>query len=262
LLPLFLVAVLVAAPLTGPSGLDGAGLGMDPAAKWRVYGDVNGHGRDWRSFSPTLGAGFRARPGLEVEVQVPAGFESWWWGTDAGLGNVTLGIHALQTDRLLRWTAGGTVSLPTSRLGGAILGAFNEAFRRMDLRFPYWAVVSAPVHLETGRTVVGTLDSSVQAFFGPWGWESGAWEYGDIVTVVTPGVAGRLPADTLLGVRASWVQVWTRDDPYDDQYAVEPWLRHDFGSRAFASAAVTLPLRGYLDGTSWWGWTLGGGATF
>jgi len=239
------------------SAQDGAGLLVATQAdgRYRVWTDVGLHAEpDEAVLALVAGGSYLLRPRVELGAQLPVASYLSGYGRTFGMGNVTLLVRHVNELGPVRLVAGATVAGPR---GWMIDGAFLDGFQHPYSWFPYRVAASVPVHAEVGEVWVGTLDAALQAYHhGRW------WSGSDVATLLAPGVALRPTTSVVSGVRAPWLRVYTRDEPYDHQLSVEPWVRVDAWRRAFVSARLNVPLAGYIDhDASWWGLMLGAGVS-
>lgn len=227
-----LCPVAEAAPLTIPAGQDGAGLGLRPDQAGRVWSDVGIHlYENSATFALVLGGGLQISPSFEVEIQAPLAVSVGPSASGGRPGNLTLAGRYVDTAGPVRVHAGGALSLPTARMngwGGAMDGAFPDAFQHVPLWFPYDVVVAFPLHIEIGRAVVGSLDASPQVYFGAYSWPGPL----DIASVITPGVGVWLREDVALGLRAPGSTSTPVGTPTTTNSPSSPGSEWTFGSGA------------------------------
>ncbi|MGC4064759.1 MAG: hypothetical protein QM784_08975 [Polyangiaceae bacterium] len=267
LVVLALASGAAAAPLISASGLDGAGVGINPSQIGRVWGEAAFHSQDDLTiFAPTFGAGFTPIPELELNFVLPITHVSGEGDSKTVLGNVYVGANYLSLDGPVRATVGLGIALPTaptddfeSVIAGS-LGFYPHGAQHMELRIPGYTDVLVPLHLEMGTRVVGSLDGSFH-FSIP---SSDIRDDQDTKTMATiaPGFGIYLSERVIAGMRLPMWFYLPDDEDDHAQVTVEPFLRLNLGQQGFLGVRFNVPVDDPLKEADMWGLHLGGGGAF
>lgn len=253
-------------PLMAPSGFEGAGLGKTSQQRGRAWGEIGYHTQDRITIvAPTFGVGLLPVPQLELEAIFPFSHARGDNDSETTFGNLYLGANYLSLDGEDRVKVGLGMFLATAPTGNGsevatnIYGTYPEGLQHFWLHIPYGYGVVAPVHLEGGRRIFGSLDAAGIVVIP----SADAPDSADTEMYATfaPGVGMRAIASTSLGVRVPMFWAITADSGDDFQITVEPYLRFDFGS-GFFSVRFNIPVDDPLKKESIWGLLLGAGGAF
>ncbi len=257
-------------PWTGATGTTGAGLGVKPDQKGRVWADFAFHTQqDATLFSPLVGGGFQPMPQLELELVVPMAYASveafdqhesrYRVGAPMVAGSFIGG-----QDRLRFKVGGGIAYNPVEidNLAGAVALGGGYAMRGtwdMWLWAPETFSLVAPFRIEyflKPNLVLG--GDAALAISIP------TYEDGEVEMPFQIGATfGAWVSDTILvGGRLGEVWVITEGD---SQLFLEPYFRAHFGP-GFLTARFTLnlddPYGFAFEEDKVWALHVGGGAVF
>ena len=272
----FLISVAVtldvtAAPLFSASGLDGAGLGLLEEQHGRAWGELAYHKQSNLTIvSPTFGIGFIPISQLELGLTIPISRVVSVNPdiAETQLGNLRFSASLLSLSGEPRATVGLGLALPTAPAGDSTAIATNQValaphgYQHMTLRMPQYSGIDLPLHVETGKTIIGSLDASVQVLL-----PTSKNPSRDAIGAMTfsPGFGGYATDHLILGLRLPmWFFLTGKDSESKDraQLTFEPFIRLNLGTYGFISTRVTIPMDRPLTEAKMWGFHLGGGGAF
>lgn len=259
-----------ATELAAPSGFQGAGLGMGEQ-RARVWTELAFHTQERMTvFAPTLGAGYRIVPNLEVEAILPMAYGSFklFRNDDSGfgVGNPRFGVNWVNLDGSVRYKIGLGITAPLAPDEGAKALAVGFAagtfgVQDADLWVNKRISASLPVRIEAGERVVVSADAAVAALFPTGDSKADTEAY----LQAAPGVGVYASDNVLIGVRVPIFWVFTNDSGDNAQVALEPYVRGNIGA-GFLNARFTMnldePYGFAFDEGRVWGAHVGGGLTF
>lgn len=257
-----------AAPLISASGLDGAGLGQNPAAQGRAFGELGYYSQDQLSITNVdLGAGYLLNENLEFGLLVPYTHVVNYDEPEGELGNLALHGAMLQLRESFRFSLGLRLALPTAKGQRTLDVTSVQAYgmqlsngQHLSLRLPGAMSLSLPVHLEIGESFVAHLDA--EPFIVEATSEPNHLRGTTMFAMVAPGCGGWLSPGVAVGGRLPTMLVLVHDAGPDATFSIEPYARFTLGKHGFLGARFNLQLRAELDRDLFWGLMVGGGGVF
>lgn len=253
-----------------PTGMAGAGLGMQAGQDGRAWGEMGLFLRDDQSiFSPIGGLGLELNPKLELQLVLPMSHAAIDPDqTDFMVGNPFASLSYIGWGSELRFKVGGGATVPLfndddaaeflNSLGAGAMRGFQDFYLFSSKTLS----LVAPVRVESGRKVVFSIDAAPILTI-PVGNSNDDM---DLAVQFAPGAGVYLDASqrSLIGGRLPLVWVPTRDG--DNAFlAIEPFFRQQVGS-GFFNTRLTLnldePLGFAFDDDGYWGLHVGGGGAF
>jgi len=242
---------------------------MAQAPTARVWAEIGYHNqRRFTIVTPTLGVGLMVAPSIELEAIVPLAYVSDSQESGAGGGNLYVGFDYVRLDSP-RVKLGAGLALPTAARHGMAgeaneLGLAPDAFQQAYYRLPDAFGIVAPLRIEGGSSIVGSLDVDIAFLIAT---KRGAFGNDDtqLITDFAPGIGGYATPELLFGVRAPMFWAATSSARDNAQVAIEPFFRGQLDS-GFFDVRVTIPIDEPLgfafERGKFWGLHFGGGAAF